>query len=169
MTTVVFPAFAGTSFQPDEMRQLVSALELRFQSLESEGQSLFNTEVVSDGDFASVDHTHTESEITDLQPYLTDISDESIFDLSDVNGTPSNNDVLVWDGSQFLPEAPAGGSVPTHTGEVTGDVNLTVDVTAITNRVDVVADSADDVAIHDDTDGTYKKVNLSSITDAGYF
>lgn len=57
----------------------------------------------------------------------------------------------------------------THTGEVTGDVALTLDVTAITNRTDVVADSADDVAIHDDSDGSLKKVNLSSITDAGYF
>jgi len=57
-----------------------------------------------------------------------------------------------------------------HTGEVTGvDEALTLDVTAITNRADVVADSADDVAVHDDTDGTIKKVNLSSITDAGYF
>ena len=59
--------------------------------------------------------------------------------------------------------------IPTHTGEVTGDTNLTLDVTAITNRVGVVADAADDVAIHDDTDGAIKKVNLSSITDAGYF
>lgn len=57
----------------------------------------------------------------------------------------------------------------THTGEVTGDHELTLDVTAVTNRTDVVADSADDVAIHDDSDGTFKKVNLSSITDAGYF
>lgn len=57
----------------------------------------------------------------------------------------------------------------THTGEVTGDIALTLDVTSITNRADVVADSADDVAIHDDTDGGIKKVNLSSITDAGYF
>jgi len=57
----------------------------------------------------------------------------------------------------------------THTGEVTGATALTVDVTAITNQTDVVADSADDVAIHDDTDGAIKKVNLSSITDAGYF
>ncbi len=61
------------------------------------------------------------------------------------------------------------GADATHTGEVTGDVALTVDVTSITNRSDVVASSDDDVAIHDDTDGTFKKVNLSSITDAGYF
>jgi hypothetical protein len=57
----------------------------------------------------------------------------------------------------------------THTGEVTGATVLAVDVTAITNRTDVVADAADDAMIHDDTDGTIKKVNLSSITDGGYF
>jgi hypothetical protein len=57
----------------------------------------------------------------------------------------------------------------THTGEVTGSVALAVDVTAITNQTDVVADAADDVPIHDDSDGTLKKVNLSSITDGGYF
>lgn len=57
----------------------------------------------------------------------------------------------------------------THTGEVTGDVALTLDVSAITNKTDVVADAADDVVIHDDSDGSLKKVNLSSITDAGYF
>lgn len=63
----------------------------------------------------------------------------------------------------------AGGIIPTHTGEVTGDTDLSLDVTAITNQTDVVADSADDVAIHDDSDGLIKKVNLSSITDGGYF
>lgn len=57
----------------------------------------------------------------------------------------------------------------THTGEVTGATVLSVDVSAITNQTDVVADPADDVAIHDDSDGTLKKVNLSSITDGGYF
>lgn len=56
-----------------------------------------------------------------------------------------------------------------HTGEVTGSAALSLDVAAITNQADVVADSDDDVAIHDDSDGLLKKVNLSSITDAGYF
>jgi len=57
----------------------------------------------------------------------------------------------------------------THTGEVTGATVLSVDVTAITNQVDVVADALDDVPIHDNSDGTLKKVNLSSITDGGFF
>lgn len=59
--------------------------------------------------------------------------------------------------------------VTAHTGEVTGETALSLDVSAITNQTDVEADPADDVAIHDDTDGTLKKTNLSSITDAGYF
>jgi len=61
------------------------------------------------------------------------------------------------------------GTDVTHTGEVTGAAVLTLDVTSVTNRVNVVADAVDDVAIHDSTDGTLKKVNLSSITDAGFF
>ena len=73
----------------------------------------------------------------------------------------------VWeftnDGTTYFPV------VTEHTGEVTGSTALTLDVTAVTNRTDVVADAADDVAIHDDTDGTLKKVNLSSITDGGFF
>jgi hypothetical protein len=71
--------------------------------------------------------------------------------------------------SVYIDPDTAGGAPPTHTGEVTGDTDLTLDVSAITNRTDVVADSADDAVIHDDTDGSIKKVNLSSITDAGYF
>jgi hypothetical protein len=73
----------------------------------------------------------------------------------------------VWeftnDGTTYFPV------VTEHTGEVTGSTALTLDVTAVTNRTDVVAEAADDVAIHDDTDGTLKKVNLSSITDGGFF
>lgn len=73
------------------------------------------------------------------------------------------------DFSIFIDPDAGLGAPPTHTGEVTGDTNLTLDVSAITNRSDVVADPADDVAIHDDSDGSLKKVNLSSIGDAGYF
>jgi len=57
----------------------------------------------------------------------------------------------------------------THTGEVTGATALTVNVVAITNKTDVVAEPDDDVLLHDDSDGALKKTNLSSITDGGYF
>jgi hypothetical protein len=71
--------------------------------------------------------------------------------------------------SVYIDPDTAGGDT-LHQGEVTGLHAATVlDVTAITNRTDVVADAEDDAVIHDDSDGTLKKVNLKSITDAGYF
>ncbi len=105
MSKVVFPSFAGEIFEPFEMRQLVSALELRFQSIEADGQSLFDTETGNELDnrYSLVGHLHSESEITDLAPYLLNITGESIFDLSDVEGAPSPNDVLQWDGTAFVP------------------------------------------------------------------
>ena len=59
-----------------------------------------------------------------------------------------------------------------HTGEITsavGSHSMELDVTAITNQVNVVAEATDDIAIHDSSDGTLKKINLSSITDGGFF
>jgi hypothetical protein len=57
----------------------------------------------------------------------------------------------------------------THTGEVTGPEALVLDVTSITNRGTIVADSADEVSLKDDSDGTLRKTSLNSITDGGYF
>ena len=59
-----------------------------------------------------------------------------------------------------------------HTGEITsavGSHSMQLDVTSITNQTNVVAEAADDIAIHDASDGTIKKINLSSITDGGSF
>lgn len=82
-------------------------------------------------------------------------------------GTPNTLWFTDDDGNDI--QLGVGEATPTHIGEVTGDASLTLDVTAITNRNDVTAESADDVAIHDNSDGLIKKVNLSSITDGGYF
>jgi hypothetical protein len=72
--------------------------------------------------------------------------------------------------SIFIDPDAGGGTIPSHQGEITGDHSSTVlDVSAITNRTDVTAAPEDDVAIHDDTDGALRKVNLSSITDGGFF
>ena len=103
MTKVVFPSFREQEYSQFEMRQLVSALELRFQSIETEIQQsvIPDTDPVG-GEFAPLVHTHVEADITDLD------HTSSIFELDDVNGTPSLNDILVWDGGQFLPQA-AGG------------------------------------------------------------
>jgi len=59
----------------------------------------------------------TESQISDLQSYLTsvsasDLSAISIDALSDVDTTtsaPSSNDVLAWDGAKWAPSSAAGG------------------------------------------------------------
>ena len=55
---------------------------------------------------------------------------------------------------------------------MTGDQALTVEPPAITNKpilslVDVADD--DSAMVHDTTSGTLKKVDLKTITDAGYF
>lgn len=101
MSKVVFPSFSGENYQPYEIRQLVSALELRFQSLEVAGESLFDTGDSSnlDSRYSILGHTHSESEISDLQAYLIDLTDESIFSLNDVTGTPNNSDILQWNSS----------------------------------------------------------------------
>lgn len=65
-----------------------------------------------------------------------------------------------------------GGTYPTHTGEVTGDVNLSLNVTAITNQTELITTSiaADDEVVISDTDGgTLARADVSVITDAGYF
>lgn len=105
---IVFPSFSGQNYQPFEMRQLVSAIELRFQALEEESTTFPATDQFSD-EFAPIDHTHVEADITDLGNYLTNITAESIFDLSDVTGTPSGGQALVWNGSAFQPQTIAGG------------------------------------------------------------
>ena len=310
MTKVVLPAFAGEEYQSFEMRQLVSALELRFQALEDATQAGAIPSVEdTTGAYAPIDHTHLEADITNLQDYLLNLNGESLLDLGDVVGTPTPGNTLVFDGVQWVAQdasasyilsdlgdvddalnpvdgevltyssatnewiaAPGtaastlagltdtdltgqfqydllfnatgaqwqdtagelqwnptlnhlqlaydhsinwkdslGASVvmivveddggndtlklgnasyptdvqgtvvningtpydpnATHTGEVTGATALTVDVTSITNKIDIgtECDPADDLAIHDDSVGDLKKLNVSVITDGGYF
>ncbi|MHC4312619.1 MAG: LamG domain-containing protein [Planctomycetota bacterium] len=120
MTKVVFPSFSSEEFQPYEIRQLVSALELRFQSLETASQSaLFDTTGGLSDEHAPLVHTHTESDITDLDHV------NSIFDLDDVSGTASIDDVLIWNGTQFVPgPQTSGGGGATQLSDLT-DVNAT--------------------------------------------
>lgn len=108
MTRISFPSFSGKELLPYEMRQLVSALELRFGLLER--GSSFDLSV-TDSRYAQLGHTHTESEISDLQPYLLNLNNESIFSLADVDGTPIAGDSLVWDGASFVPTTPGAINV----------------------------------------------------------
>ena len=81
ITRVVFPSFGDEEYAPYEMRQLVSALELRFQSIESD-QDSSTTQADLELKFSQIGHSHTESEISDLKVYLENVTSESIFDLS---------------------------------------------------------------------------------------
>ncbi len=102
MTKIHFPQFGGPDVNPFDMRQLVQALELRFDVIESQNEeNTLNQTTDSDLDsrYAQLSHTHTVSEITDF----FDNVPSSAFDLSDINGSPSPGDSLIWDGVQFLP------------------------------------------------------------------
>ena len=110
-------------------------------------------------------------------------------------GTITRNDSWTYDGTTY-DDAPSGNLVltggthvirntalaadgeywnsalqseATHTGEVTGDADLTVNVAAIINRTDIVTKSADSIMLQDSTDDSLKKTTASSITDGGYF
>lgn len=135
MTTnrVVFPSFSGGEYTAFEMRQLVSALELRFQALEQEANSFLPSTTVGEGEFAPLVHQHVEADITDLQ-HVT-----SIFDVVDVAGTPDPDDVLIWDGAQFMPGPQSVGSLTLND---------------ILNVV-VPAPNDDDILQYDDGSGTW--------------
>lgn len=96
------------------------------------------------------------------------------------NQTPTSaedNYVLTYDfAGNTIQLEPGGGGGPTsdhpHTGEVTGTTALTVQVSSITNRTAVteVSDSGiDDLALHDASDGSFKKTPVNLVTDGGYF
>jgi hypothetical protein len=93
MTKIHFPQFSREDYSPFEMRQLIQALELRFQQLESNIDTSFDTTGGVDGsggEFAPVDHTHREDDIINLA-HTT-----SIFALDDVSPGITNGQGLIW-------------------------------------------------------------------------
>lgn len=78
-----------------------------------------------------------------------------------IRNTAMSSDGLLWN-SALQVEA-------THTGEVIGDASLTVHVSSITNRTDVVPDSSDSIMLHDVTDNLLKKTTAAALADGGYF
>ena len=101
MTIIHFPQFSRDDYSPFEMRQLVQALELRFQTLESNPDVSLDTTGGVSGEFAPLIHTHVVSDITDFPT--------SIFYFDDVTGTPAPGDTLVWNGSEFVTSSVSGG------------------------------------------------------------
>jgi hypothetical protein len=96
------------------------------------------------------------TELSDVVDTFTGLTDGQVLTYDVTNG---------WQNETNDPNA-------THTGEVTGSLALTVDVSSITNRTavtEVSESGTDDVALHDATDGTLKKSPVNLITDGGYF
>jgi hypothetical protein len=87
-----------------------------------------NVKVGSQYQIGGAQHTHLEADVTDLQSYLTDITGQSIENLSDVDSSmsPSTDQVLTWDGGKWTSDdVPAGsGSGATELDELT-DVTIT--------------------------------------------
>jgi len=107
----------------------------------------------------------TESQISDLQSYLTsvsasDLNSISIDALSDVDtttATPTNNQVLAWNGSAWVPADPAEGGGG-------GDVNQNAfSVVAVSGQSNVEADTTTDTLTF--TAGTGISITTNAGTD----
>jgi len=81
------------------------------------GSAWINNTLAEAG-ISATGHTHTESDITDLQSYLLNITAEPLSDLSDVTITSiASNEILKWSGSAWINNtlAEAGISAIGHT------------------------------------------------------
>jgi len=98
----------------------------------------------------------TESQISDLGAYLTGIGSLSVNALSDVDTTtsaPSTDDVLQWNGSNWIPSASAGG----------GDANQNAfSKITVTGQSDVDADTATDTVTFAGAGGVTITTNAAS-------
>jgi len=113
---VAFPSFrVEEPIKPYDMRQLVTALEYRFQSLESSDDSIFPDTTLNEdlsNIFAPLSHTHLLADISDFEVS----GPTSIFALNDVSGSPAVGETLIWDGDEFVPgtASAAGTSLALH-------------------------------------------------------
>jgi hypothetical protein len=109
------PDFNAPAYDPIKQRALTNILERRLRQINS---GIINLDrqverISSSGNFAPLVHTHVEADITDLQPYLLDITSESIFDLADVQGPGIDGYVLKYSSSTnrftMQPDISGGG------------------------------------------------------------
>jgi hypothetical protein len=122
---------------------------------------------VAGGPYAPLVHTHL------LTAGATDVtavaSEVNLLDLSGLTvGWGLIADSATTASWQVLP----AGSIPTHTGEVTGDTNLSLDVTAITNQTELTSttiEATDELVVSDTTAGTLARADAAALTDAGNF
>jgi len=75
-------------------------------------------QTLAEAGISATGHTHTESDITDLQSYILNITGEPLSDLSDVTiASITSNEILKWSGSAWINNtlAEAGISATGHT------------------------------------------------------
>lgn len=121
--------------------------------------------------YASLSHTHTESDITDLGSYITDISGSPLSELSDVTITSiASGELLKWNGTAWvnntLSEAGVSATGHTHTESDITDLvhtdtsaihdNVASEVSALTEKASPV--NADMLIIEDSADSNNKKM-----------
>ena len=123
----------------------------------------------------------TESQISDLQSYLTSVSASnlsaiSIDALSDVDTTssaPSNDDVLAWDGANWAPSSAAGGGDANQNAfsniAVAGQNTISADTT--TDTLNFIGSGGVNITTNDSSDTvtigfTATGLNFNNLQDA---
>lgn len=127
----------------------------------------------------------TESQISDLQSYITDytvvatdlntISIDALSDVDTTTATPNTNDVLQWNGANWVPAVVSGGggggdpdqniwqNISGDTGTVTA--NTTTDTLTVEGGTNITTSASNDT-ITIDFSGTLGSSTFSGLTDA---
>jgi len=107
------PDFPNNEYDAFRQRSLTEIVERRLRAINNsllELEQQVELTIGQGGTFAPINHTHVEADITDLQPYLLDITGQSIGDLSDVDLTGVQNGyVLKYNSGVWTPQAESGG------------------------------------------------------------
>ena len=115
-------------------------------------------------------HTHVEADITDLGAYLTDITGEPLGDLSNVVlASPVANNILQYNGSNWVNVAKEYGSFHCYTGGATGIAGtatvLVLDRTKVNSNTSVFSLSSNELTVN--KAGNYLIVANTSLVDPG--
>jgi len=115
----------------------------------------------------------TESQISDLGTYLTGSSSiDALADVDTTSSAPSTNDVLQWNGTNWIPSATAGGANQNAFSNIaiTGQNTVAADTETDTvtfigsNGISITTDSSTDTITFT---GPGSTSNFSGLTDAG--
>ena len=118
----------------------------------------FVTRGYADSNYSAASHTHTESDITDLQSYLLDVTGESLSDLSDVTITSiASGELLKWTGAAWENNTLAEAGI-----SATGHTHTESDITDLDHSVDVVSNVAQDTILGRTTAGSGDSEELTA-------